>query len=342
MLALQTMEPPRLLQKFSQKLFDNPTEQAQFIEALTQPQLFHPCILWLQQRPDPLPFVVEPPLAWQPHFVDRLALDTKPGRHPLHEQGAFYCLDFSSVFAASVLLQIEQPVKVVIDVCAAPGGKSMFAWTALQPELLISNELIGKRLGALISNLKRCRVQPVVAVTLDPGILAAEIPQTADLVIVDAPCTGQSLLAKGEKNPGCFHPVNINKNANRQKRILANSAQVVAPQGFLAYMTCAYSPEENEQVTAWLLQKFPQFQPVAVPQLSAYQSHLTDFPCYRMFPQTGLGAGAFAVLLQNTVLQIMPQSAESRSESNQITVAASAEQLTSWLERPHVIRFQAH
>lgn len=324
-------QAPRLLQKFSQKLFPVPSEQAQFIEALVQPQSFHPCILWLAQRPDPLPFAVEPSLDWQPDFVDRLTLEAKPGRHPLHDQGAFYCLDFSSVFAASVLLQILQqptkrPIETVIDMCAAPGGKSVFVWKALQPKLLISNEVIGKRLGALISNLKRCQVQPCVAVSLDSSVLAAEIPETADLVIVDAPCTGQSLLAKGEKNPGCFHPININKNANRQKRILANSAKIVAPQGFLAYMTCAYSPEENEQVTEWLLQKFSQFRPVEVPHLAAYQSRLTALPCYRMFPQTGLGSGAFAVLLQNIT---SPESELPKLEANQQKIACL-------LERPQV------
>ncbi|NJO78402.1 MAG: RsmB/NOP family class I SAM-dependent RNA methyltransferase [Cyanobacteria bacterium RM1_2_2] len=330
-------QAPRLLQKFSQKLFPEPSEQAQFIEALMQPQAFHPCILWLGQRPDPFPFVVEPPLDWQPPFVDRLAFDAKPGRHPLHNQGAFYCLDFSSVFAASVLLQIlllqmQHPIETVLDMCAAPGGKSIFAWKALQPKLLISNEVIGKRLGALTSNLKRCQVQPCVAVMFDSSLLAADIPETSDLVIVDAPCTGQSLLAKGEKNPGCFHPVNINKNANRQKRILANSAQIVAPQGFLAYMTCAYSLEENEQVTEWLLQKFPQFQPVEVPHLAAYQSHLTALPCYRMFPQTSLGAGAFTVLLQNTA-PLDPE--ELRAHQTNRTTAAQ-QKLANLLEHPKV------
>ncbi|MBF2048314.1 MAG: RsmB/NOP family class I SAM-dependent RNA methyltransferase [Leptolyngbya sp. IPPAS B-1204] len=302
------MEPaPRLLQKFSQKLFDQPDQQNQFLTALTHPQPFHPCILWLQPKPNPFPFAVEPPVDWQPDFVDRLALGEKPGQHALHQQGAFYCLDFSSVFAASVLLTIQQPVSVVLDMCAAPGGKSIFAWKALQPQQLLCNEVIGKRMGALISNLKRCHIQPSFAFSLDSSLLAVQLSQTADLVLVDAPCSGQSLLAKGEKNPGCFHPVTINKNANRQKRILANSAQTVAPQGFLAYMTCAYSPQENEQVSEWLLQKFPQFQPVEVPYLRAYQSHLTDLPCYRMFPQSGLGAGAFTILLQNTETPTEPR-----------------------------------
>jgi len=263
-----------------------------------------------------VPFAIAPPLPWQPPFVDRLSATEKPGKHSLHEQGYYYCLDFSSVFAASSLLAIPQSevqpetqqFQLIIDVCAAPGGKSLFALRALQPKTLISNEVIGKRIGALISNLKRCSISEAFAqrtakkivLSLDSKILAEEIPKAADVVIVDAPCTGQSLLAKGEKAPGCFHPVNINKNANRQKRILANSAQLVAPQGYLAYMTCAYSPEENEQVGEWLLQKFPQFQPVTIPYLKDFQSHVSEFPCYRMFPQSGLGAGAFTMLFQST------------------------------------------
>jgi 16S rRNA C967 or C1407 C5-methylase (RsmB/RsmF family) len=243
---------------------------------------------------------VETPTTWQPEFIDRLSFGEKPGQHSLHAQGYFYCLDFSSVFAASILLTIPSPVKLVFDMCAAPGGKSVFAWKGLQPELLISNEVIGKRLGMLISNLKRCHINPSAVVNKDSSILAERIPLSSDLVIVDAPCTGQSLLAKGEKAPGCFHPTAINKSANRQKRIIANSAQVVAPQGYLAYMTCTYSPQENEEICEWFLERFPQFQAVEISHLQSYQSHLTSVPCYRMFPQDRLGAGAFTVLFQNT------------------------------------------
>ncbi|MBE9178443.1 RsmB/NOP family class I SAM-dependent RNA methyltransferase [Oculatella sp. LEGE 06141] len=293
-------KPSNLLLKLSRHLFDDGAERDRFVEALTDPRPFHPCILWTQPRPDENPFQVEPPVDWQPEFVDRLGLSDRPGQHPLHREGYFYCLDFSSVFAASTLLTLPQPVEVVFDMCASPGGKSLFAWRALQPKHLISNEVIGKRMGALISNLKRCKVEGAIALSLDSKILASDLPNTADVVIVDAPCTGQSLLAKGEKAPGCFHPVSINKNANRQKRILANSAQVVAPQGYLAYMTCAYSIEENEQVSEWLLKQFPQFQPVTIPHLSNYQSQLTELPCYRMLPQFGLGAGGFTVLFHNT------------------------------------------
>jgi 16S rRNA C967 or C1407 C5-methylase (RsmB/RsmF family) len=292
--------PSKLLLKLSKRLFNNSDEQASFIEALINPKPFLPCILWCQDQAESLPFIVEEPITWQPPFIDRLSLGAKPGQHPLHEQGHFYCLDFSSVFAASTLLEVNQPVQVIFDMCAAPGGKSIFAWKLLQPELLISNEVIGKRLGMLISNFKRCHISPSIVVNRDSSIFAESIPSSSDLVIVDAPCTGQSLLAKGEKAPGCFHPSAINKSANRQKRIIANSAQIVAPQGYLAYMTCTYSPEENEEVCEWLLKKFPQFQAVEISHLKYYQSHLTTIPCYRMFPQDGLGSGAFTALFKNT------------------------------------------
>lgn len=295
------MEPSNLLLKLSQRLFSSADDRDSFVNCLIQPTAFDPCILWCHEKPATHPFATQPPLDWQPKFVDRLTPGQKPGQHPLHQTGEFYCLDFSSVFAISGLMTIPSPSHHVFDMCAAPGGKSVFAWRALQPDLLLSNEVIGKRSAALIANLKRCRIRPAIVLRLDSKIVAAEIPQSAQIVVVDAPCTGQSLIAKGGKAPGCFHPVTINTNANRQKRILANSAQVVAPQGYVIYMTCTYSPEENEQVADWFLERFPHFQAVPIPHLNSFQSHLIDLPCYRMFPQSGLGAGAFTVLFQNTL-----------------------------------------
>ncbi|MDX2096756.1 MAG: RsmB/NOP family class I SAM-dependent RNA methyltransferase [Leptolyngbyaceae cyanobacterium bins.59] len=303
-------EPSKLLLKLSQRLFTEATDRDAFVEAIVHPQPFHPCILWCRDRPDESPFATESPLPWQPACVDRLALGQRPGQHPLHQEGYFYCLDFSSVFAVSVLLAIEKPVDRVFDMCAAPGGKSLFAWVALQPKLLLSNEVIGKRTAPLIANLKRCQVHPAAVLSVDSKPLADLIPGTCPVVMVDAPCTGQSLLAKGDEAPGCFHPININKNANRQKRILANSAQLVAPGGFLAYMTCAYSLEENEQVCTWFLERFPQFEAIVVPHLSSYQSHLADFPCYRIWPHHRLGAGAFAALFHNRQKGNPPEMAE--------------------------------
>ncbi len=290
---------PNLLLKLSRQLFSDSAQQEKFVDALVHPQPFPGCILWCQPKPEGVDLSLELPLPWQPDFIDRLTPGQRPGQHPLHQQGYFYCLDFSSVFAISTLMTIAAPVSFILDVCASPGGKSLFAWRTLQPGQLLSNEVIGKRTAALIANLKRCQIRPAAVSSLDSKILAQVLPQTAEVVLVDAPCSGQSLIAKGDKAVGCFHPVNINKNANRQKRILANSASTVAPGGYLAYTTCTYAEEENEQVCRWFLQRFPQFRPLEIPHLRDYQSHLTELPCYRMWPYEGLGAGAFTMLLQN-------------------------------------------
>jgi len=179
-------------------------------------------------------------------------------------------------------------------------------WTAIQPKRLLCNEVVRKRIKILIANLKRCGAMDAVVLSQDPSVLAQHLPQSAQLVLVDAPCSGQSLLAKGQAVPGCFHKVTMNRNANRQKRILANAAQLVLPGGYLLYSTCTYAPDENEQVGHWLLKKFPDLVPVTVESLHPYQSPLTDMPCYRLWPQSGLGAGAFALLLRRTGDAIAP------------------------------------
>jgi 16S rRNA C967 or C1407 C5-methylase (RsmB/RsmF family) len=289
----------KLLLKLSQKLFPDASEQETFIDALVNPKPYPSCVLWLQARPKNFPFSIEPPLPWQPDFIDRLTPQSQPGIHVLHGQGYYYCLDLSSVFAASVMQALPVRPNVAIDVCAAPGGKGIFAMRRFAPTQLVCNETISKRVGMLIGNLKRCQINPAIVLSTDPAHLSLHLAQTADLTIVDAPCSGQSLLAKGGQATGCFHPLTIRQNAQRQKRILAHAAQLVAPQGYLAYMTCTFSPEENEQIGQWLLRKFPQFKPQTVTHLANYQSRLTDLPCYRIWPHSHEGAGAFAMLFQN-------------------------------------------
>lgn len=291
--------PSNTLQKLANRLFADQATREAFLDSLSRPAVYSPSLVWLGNRPAELPFPIGPPCDWQPDFVDRVAPDQRPGRHSLHEQGRYYCLDFSSVFTASILCAVTHEEPRVIDVCASPGGKSVFAWRLLRPDFLLANEVIKKRTAALISNFKRCWIRPAAVVTMDSSRLAAACPQSADLVIVDAPCSGQSLIARGKKSPGCFHPATINMNANRQRRILANAARLVAPGGYLAYITCTYSLKENENNVRWLLEKNHAFEPICVTELRAFQSHLADIPCYRLWPQDGVGAGGFAAIVRN-------------------------------------------
>ena len=97
---------------------------------------------------------------------------------------------------------------------------------------------------------------------------------------------------------GAFHPSTVNRNSNRQKRILANAASVTAPGGYLAYMTCTFAKEENEQVIEWLLKRDSSFSLVEVSSLEQYQSPYSPLHCYRFWPFDTVGAGGFAALLR--------------------------------------------
>lgn len=294
------MEPPRLAIKLANKLLGN--EADAFLEGLYGEREYAPSLLWTKERPDPNPFELADKPAWVPDFIDFSAPGQRPGQSDLQEKGDLYVLDPSSVAEASVLRGITlsgaAAPKSVLDVCSAPGGKGIFSWRLFQPSLLVANDALRKRLGMLNFNLIRCGIQPCIMTSCDPQGLADPLEGQFDLVVVDAPCSGQSMAAKGKEAGGGFHPATVNQNSNRQKRILGHSARTVKPGGYIAYMTCTYSPEENEDVIRWLRKKMPEFVPVDLPHMTDMQSHLADFPCIRVWPHKGPGAGGFACLLQ--------------------------------------------
>lgn len=302
---------PRL-ERYAATLFPDVAERRAFCEALTEGVTREQALVVLDPRPEIGAFPRRPALPWQPDFVVRLADDFRPGRHPLHEKGAYYVLDLSSAFAATPLVHLPTAPERILDVCAAPGGKSVFAWKALLSErsdlsrgpgdggrtALFANETIRKRTGSLIANFERCRIAGSAVGSADPSVWSRKCPAGFDLVIVDAPCSGQSLLAKGEEAPGCFQPAMIDMNVGRQRRIVGHSARCLRPGGYLLYMTCTFSKKENEGVVEWLLRQYPGLEAVATPSLADFQSPFADCPCYRLFPQSGLGAGAFSALVR--------------------------------------------
>jgi len=287
------------LRKVARSLFDVESAQERFISSLTDPVSRPSAVVWTGQRPDTNPFTPEARTSWLPDYVDLVPFEQRPGRHPVHESGDIYCLDPSSVFASRVLSVVDE-VEQVIDLCASPGGKAILAWRQCGRPSLLCNEVIGKRTGPLISNLRRCQIQPAKVCSIDTKPLAEQMGAVADLVVVDAPCSGQSLIARGKKSPGCFHPATINMNANRQRRILSNAVGLVAPGGWLAYMTCTYALKENERNLEWLLKRNPHLEAVEVPLLGEFRSVYSEEPCYRLWPFDSVGAGAFATILKST------------------------------------------
>lgn len=287
------------LRKLSRSLFSDAEDQQRLIHALTNPADEPVAVVWRDARPSPFPFTTLPRPVWFPDAVDLVPFSERPGRHPLHEAGACYCLDAGSVFESQVLSVCrDQRIDTVIDVCASPGGKSILAWRLLQPQRLLCNEVVAKRLPQLRSNLRRCRIDNAELLSVAVEQLAERQGASADLVIVDAPCSGQSLLARGKPSPGCFHPATINLNLNRQRRILAHAIRLVRSGGFLAYMTCTYSLKENERNVEWLLKHTPGLEALPVPVLEDYRSGYSEIPCYRSWPFDGPGSGGFTSLFR--------------------------------------------
>jgi 16S rRNA C967 or C1407 C5-methylase (RsmB/RsmF family) len=286
------------LKRLTASLFTEETGRTRFIEALVHPADCPVAVVWVNDRPVPNPFDMDPRPQWMPDFVDVVSFEQRPGRHELHAVGAYYCMDPSSVFASQVLSVLDpDAIHTIFDLCASPGGKTVLASQMLQPKRIVCNEVIRKRTAQLKSNLNRCRIDAAEVVSCDVARLADRHTETADVVIVDAPCSGQSLIARGKESPGCFHPATINMNANRQRRILANAVRLVRPGGHLAYMTCTFSIKENERNLEWLLKQAPDFSAMEVPVLAAHHSPFSEIPSYRIWPFDSIGAGGFTSIL---------------------------------------------
>jgi len=281
-------------------LFKEKADRKAFLDALVLGESKEQAIIVLEDKPEIKTFPKVRPLAWQPSFVHRIPDEYRVSKHPLHAKGAFYCLDFSSIFSVSALREVQIVPRNILDMCSAPGGKAIFAWRYFEPDVLICNESLRKRARTLIGNLDRCKIERSLVWTADPSVWGRKYPEGFDLIICDVPCSGQSLLAKGEETESTFAPHTIDMCVGRQRRIMAEAVKALRPGGYILYCTCTYAIKENEKVMAWLLENNPKLEAINVPHLEEFRSKFSPFPSYRLYPQDGLGAGAFTCLLRST------------------------------------------
>ncbi len=245
------------------------------------------------------PFACENTAAWSwlPPGVYVPSIGEKPTAHAdYRERGYYYSLDLSSCWESAALAVVPPPA-TCLDLCAAPGGKSMLMAARFSPQLHVANEVSPSRRGILRQNLEHCGVPNTEITGLRPDQWGSS-DRLFDLLLVDAPCSGQSLLAKGIRNPGCLGSSMVNGNAKRQKGIMLAAVRCTAPGGHLLYTTCTYDPDENEKVMAYILRRCAGWSAVEVPDLGPFQSSLSDFPAYRLLPEHGFGAGGFCCLLR--------------------------------------------
>ena len=184
--------------------------------------------------------------------------DTQPGRLPLHEAGAFYIQEPSAM--AVVELLDPKPGEVILDLCAAPGGKSTQIAGRMQVQgLLISNEIIPQRAKTLSRNIERMGVRNAVVLNESPKWLAERFLLYFDRILVDAPCSGEGMFRKDPDARGEWNLQQVQACAKRQREILSQAAVMLKPGGILVYSTCTFAPQENEQMAEWFVQEYPQF-----------------------------------------------------------------------------------
>ncbi len=208
--------------------------------------------LWAHTYGEPL---VPTPFAPDTFYVPD---EHRAGADPLHHAGAYYMQEPSATTA--VLALAPRPGERILDLCAAPGGKSTQIAAAMQGEgLLWCNEYVKPRAQALLQNLERCGVENAVVSSTDSRTLAEGLSRYFDGVLVDAPCSGEGMFRKEPAALAQWTVDLVKQCAARGKEILAAAAEMVRPGGRLVYSTCTFAPEENECQIAAFLAAHPDF-----------------------------------------------------------------------------------
>ena len=230
-----------------------------------------------------------------------------PGKHPYHEAGAYYIQEPSAM--APVTLLEPQPGERILDLCAAPGGKSTPIAAAMNGEgLLISNEIHSARAKILSENIERMGIRNACVTNETPQHLAQVFPEYFDRILVDAPCSGEGMFRKNEAACEEWSSENVVLCGERQDEILDCAAQMLRPGGRLVYSTCTFSPIENEGSISRFLGKHPEFEivPIAKEELGIQGDGVAKYVedaadgmegTLRLWPHRIKGEGHYAAVL---------------------------------------------
>lgn len=214
----------------------------------------------------PLPFhLTKVPWAENGYYYEA---EDQPGKHPLHEAGVYYIQEPSAM--APVILLEPKPGERILDLCAAPGGKSTQIAAAMMGEgLLISNEIHPARAKILSENIERMGIRNACVTNETPAHLAEVFPGYFDRILVDAPCSGEGMFRKNEGACDEWSPENVALCGQRQDEILDCAAEMLRYGGRLVYSTCTFAPTENEGSILRFLDRHPEFSVVEMPQAAA-------------------------------------------------------------------------
>ena len=219
---------------------------------------------------------------------------------PLLHAGAYYVQEASSMFLEQAVKQyVREPVKC-LDLCAAPGGKSTHLCSILPDgSLLLCNEVIRNRGSILVENLTKWG-NPNVAVTRNDPSDFGRLTHFFDLLVVDAPCSGEGMFRKDPASAAQWSVSNVSLCAARQRRILRDVWNALRPGGILVYSTCTCNTEENEENVSFLLEELGA-EPLPVCLKAEWQvtgALKYAYPAYRFFPHKTRGEGFFMAVVR--------------------------------------------
>ncbi len=234
------------------------------------------------------------PLSFQDN--GRLFENDKIGSHPYHHAGCFYVQEPSAMIPVASI--DVDPSWKVLDMCACPGGKTSQVAENLKDGFIISNEIVPSRCKTLASNVERLGFENSIITNTDTDTLACLYPEYFDLVIADAPCSGEGMFRKDRRAIEEWSEANVDMCARRQKDILKNAITCTKSGGYLIYSTCTFSFEENENNVQYVLENYPELS-LVMPKESVIKASSPSpiFPeCRRMYPHLLQGEGQFVAV----------------------------------------------
>lgn len=239
---------------------------------------------------------------------------------PLFHAGCYYVQEASSMFVEQVLRQYVAERVVMLDLCAAPGGKSTHA-RAVLPEgsLLVANEVIRNRSQILAENLTKWGHPDVVVTNNDPSDFSS-ITSFFDVILTDVPCSGEGMF---RKDPGAIEewsPENVEVCWQRQRRIIKDIWPCLKPGGILIYSTCTYNTKEDEENILWIKEELgAELLPLDIPKEWNITGDLfdqNDYPVYRFLPHRTKGEGFFLAALRKPEFENEDRNGSFNSSSN--------------------------
>jgi len=264
----------------------------------------------------------------------------RPGKHPYHAAGLYYLQEPSAMAVAAALG--AQPGERILDLCAAPGGKSTQLAAAMRGQgLLVSNEIHPVRVKALSENIERLGITNTVVTNETPERLAERFRGFFDRILVDAPCSGEGMFRKLPEAIDDWSEAKVAECQRLQADILESAASMLKPGGTLVYSTCTFAPAENEQSIASFLTRHPAFALQPVPHADAFSPGHAEWAqpvldamtlTARLWPHKVSGEGHFIARLVKSAdaEEVSPVSNRKKKGKGAFASAGLKEALASW------------